>query len=180
VRDFLVYRDLRLGWGKDVPYCTHPLTVGLILARAGASEAVIIAGILHDTIEDCVPYGTVTKEIISERFGGEVAELVYAVTEKDKRLDWHERKSLALEEMALFSQDALLVKFGDVLSNTNEILRDYTHDGDVIFKRFGASREELINHSIEVVETILAGWPENPLAADLDNVLKRYKAIEKR
>ncbi len=40
--------------GKDVPYITHPLTVGLILAKAGANEDVIIAGILHDTIEDSI------------------------------------------------------------------------------------------------------------------------------
>ena len=36
--------------GKDIPYITHPLAVGLILARACASEDVVIAGILHDTI----------------------------------------------------------------------------------------------------------------------------------
>ncbi len=38
--------------GKDIAYIGHPLTVGLILARAGANEDTIIAGILHDTIED--------------------------------------------------------------------------------------------------------------------------------
>jgi (p)ppGpp synthase/HD superfamily hydrolase len=41
--------------GKDIPYITHPLIVGLILARAGAGEEVVIAGILHDTIEDSTP-----------------------------------------------------------------------------------------------------------------------------
>ena len=38
--------------GKDVTYISHPLTVGLILARAGAPGDGIIAGILHTTIED--------------------------------------------------------------------------------------------------------------------------------
>ena len=41
--------------GKDIPYITHPLTVGLILARAGAWPHIIAGGILHDTIEDSVP-----------------------------------------------------------------------------------------------------------------------------
>jgi (p)ppGpp synthase/HD superfamily hydrolase len=36
--------------GKDIPYITHPLAVGLILARANASEDVVVAGIVHDTI----------------------------------------------------------------------------------------------------------------------------------
>src|SRR5258708_4719539 len=51
--------------GKDIPYITHPLTVGLILARAGASEDVVIAGILHDTIEDSPPAKKVTREMIA-------------------------------------------------------------------------------------------------------------------
>src|SRR3989344_98403 len=50
--------------GKDVPYITHPLTVGLILARAGAWPHIIAGGILHDTIEDSVPEHKVTYEIL--------------------------------------------------------------------------------------------------------------------
>ena len=38
--------------GKVIPYITHPLTVGIILSLAKAPEDVIVAGILHDTIED--------------------------------------------------------------------------------------------------------------------------------
>ncbi len=41
--------------GKDVAFITHPLSVGLILSLAGADENEIIAGILHDTIEDSIP-----------------------------------------------------------------------------------------------------------------------------
>ena len=40
--------------GKDVPYITHPLVVGLILARISEDEDVVVAGILHDTVEDSV------------------------------------------------------------------------------------------------------------------------------
>lgn len=51
--------------GKDIAYITHPLTVGLILARANAPEDVVIAGILHDTIEDSVDNKKVTREMLS-------------------------------------------------------------------------------------------------------------------
>jgi len=60
--------------GKDIPYITHPLVVGLILAKAGASEDVMVAGILHDTIEDSIDEKKVDKEMLSERFGDAVAE----------------------------------------------------------------------------------------------------------
>src|SRR3989344_784375 len=62
--------------GKDIPYITHPLTVGLILARAGASEDVVVAGILHDAIEDSIREKKVSREMIAGLFGENVAELV--------------------------------------------------------------------------------------------------------
>ena len=64
----------------DVSYITHPLAVGILLAKAGALEDVIIAGILHDTIEDT----EVTKKEIENTFGNRVAEMVDDVTEQDK------------------------------------------------------------------------------------------------
>ena len=61
--------------GKDdVPYITHPLTVGLILSLAGANENTIVAGILHDTIEDSIPDKKVTQEILKDQFGEEVSD----------------------------------------------------------------------------------------------------------
>jgi len=70
--------------GKDIPYIVHPLTVGIILASVKASEDVVIAGILHDTIEDSIPEKKVTKKMLIERFGKKVADLVESVTEKIK------------------------------------------------------------------------------------------------
>ena len=81
--------------GKDIAYITHPLTVGIILSQAKASEDVIVAGILHDTIEDSTDEKKVTIEMIEERFGKETSNLVLSVTETDKSLSWEERKKQA-------------------------------------------------------------------------------------
>lgn len=163
--------------GKDVPYVTHPLTVGLILSQAGASEDVVIAGILHDTIEDCEPYGSVTQELLSQKFGERVAKLVSSVTEKDKSLSWHERKEKALVEIAAFSQDSLLVKSGDVISNNTELIRDFDTDGDATFERFNASKEEIISHTLQVIRTLLGAWSENPLAGDLLSIAAKLQMM---
>jgi len=58
--------------GTDIPYITHPLAVGIILSKAGCSDEVIIAGILHDTVEDT----PVTLDYIRDTFGKKVFELV--------------------------------------------------------------------------------------------------------
>jgi GTP pyrophosphokinase len=58
------------------PYVTHPLEVAQILAELKLDDSSIMAGILHDTIEDTVA----TKEELTSLFGREVAEIVDGVT----------------------------------------------------------------------------------------------------
>ncbi len=163
--------------GKDIPYITHPLTVGLILARAGADEDVVIAGILHDTIEDSVPHHKVTKEMLAERFGERVADLVFHVTEKTRTLSWHERKAAALAEIASFPPDALFVKSADLLSNHTELLRDHARDGDDTFHRFHTSKDAMMLHAIHTIDAVLAAWEPNPLRTDLEMVRTELERI---
>lgn len=153
--------------GKDVAYITHPLTVGLILSQAGAREEVVIAGILHDTIEDSDGGHKVTKEMLEREFGSEVATLVDSVSEKDRDLSWRDRKEAALEEILQFPNDSLLLKSADVISNTTELIQDYKQEGDETFLRFSAPKAQLIEHTELVIKTILDAWPENSLAEDL-------------
>ena len=62
------------------PYITHPLAVGKILEEWGMDEDTIIAGILHDTVEDT----PLTLEEIKSNFGESVAFLVDGVTKLGK------------------------------------------------------------------------------------------------
>lgn len=153
--------------GKDIPYIVHPLTAGLILASVGASEDVIIAGILHDTIEDSVSERKVTKKMLVERFGEKVADLVESVTEKNKELPWEERKKEALMHIKKFSHDSLLVKSADIISNTTELIEDYEKNGDETFSRFNASKEKILLNYLRLICTIIECWSDNPLAEDL-------------
>jgi (p)ppGpp synthase/HD superfamily hydrolase len=116
--------------GKDVPYVTHPIHVGFILAKAGASDELIAAGFLHDVIEDSVDEAKINKEILEQKFGTKVSTLVASVSEKHRNLSWHERKEAALEEIRQFSHDSLMLKSADVISNTTELISDYEKDGN--------------------------------------------------
>jgi len=164
--------------GKDIAYIIHPLTVGLILARAQAGEDVIIAGILHDTIEDSIDQKKVTGEMLAKRFSKNVADLVDSVTEKEKDLPWEQRKREALEHIKNFSHDSLLVKSADVISNVSEILEDYRKEGASTFRRFNAPKENVVRHYLEAMETILVSWPKIPFAADLNILIASLKEIE--
>src|SRR3990167_6145693 len=57
-------------------YLSHPLHVALFLSELGLDSATIIAGILHDTIEDT----PVIRKDIEKEFGKDIAFLVDGVT----------------------------------------------------------------------------------------------------
>ena len=66
--------------GKNVPYIVHPMDVASILIKNSASEDLVVAGLLHDVIEE----ENVKLIKISELFGETVANLVNAVTEPEE------------------------------------------------------------------------------------------------
>ena len=74
--------------GTDIPYITHPLAVGIILAQTGCSEEVITAGILHDTVEDT----NITLDDLRDQFGEKVSTFVKGASEPDRALPWEDRK----------------------------------------------------------------------------------------
>jgi (p)ppGpp synthase/HD superfamily hydrolase len=163
--------------GKDIPYIVHPLTVGMILAAADACEDAIAAGILHDTIEDSLPEKKVTRKELEERFGSIVADIVESVTESEKSLDWVQRKEEALEDIAGFSYESVLVKSADVLSNHTDLLSDYGEMGKAAVERFGAGPEAYLEHGIKVINALIKRWPESPLAPDLELVRGRLDGL---
>lgn len=123
--------------GKDVPYIAHPLAVALSLARAGCGDDVVIAGLLHDVVEDTA----VTLEEVRERFGAGVADIVAACSE-DKRLSWEDRKARMLHSLAGAPLVVKLVACADKLHNIRDLRADFEQVGDRVWGRFNRGREQ--------------------------------------
>ena len=108
--------------GADrAPYINHPLEVANLLATVGAIEDfdILIAAILHDTIEDTA---TPESEII-QKFGPRVAAIVVEVTD-DMNLEKHERKEKQVEHAPQLSNEAKQLKMCDKISNITDIVRN--------------------------------------------------------
>lgn len=163
--------------GKDVAYITHPLTVGIILARAGVKEDVVAAGILHDTIEDSVPEKKVSRDMLAKKFGENVADIVASVSEISKDLPWEKRKEEMLQRIATFSHSSLLVKSADIISNAAELIDDCEQDGDKVFSRFNAPKEKILQHYLLTITAIVSRWSESPLAEDLRSVARGLQSL---
>ncbi|UOY92759.1 HD domain-containing protein [Ectobacillus sp. JY-23] len=124
--------------GNGVPYITHPYTVALLLTHAGCREEVIIAGLLHDTIEDT----TIRYEDIRKEFGDVVAELVLECTELDRTKSWEERKQQTIEKLSRISMDACMIACADKLHNIRGTAQEFSICGEEIWKRFNRGKDK--------------------------------------
>src|SRR5262245_62901899 len=77
------HHDQQVRKGTRLPYLTHPANVAIILTRYGRDEQTVVAGILHDVVEDCVRESMTKQTLdqrIGEKFGSDVLSTVLAVT----------------------------------------------------------------------------------------------------
>ncbi len=124
--------------GTGVPYIVHPLGVAHILIDLGCPEDLVVAGLLHDTVEDTC----VTLDEIRDRFGRSVAELVRGASEPDKSDSWENRKHHTIEYLKTASENVALLACADKLDNIRSMRRDHSRMGDAIWERFKRNREK--------------------------------------
>ena len=111
-----MHRDQRRRSGE--PYVTHPVYVSYILADLKFDQTCVAVGLLHDVLEDTLT----SKEVLEEKFGRDVAELVDGVTKigQQEYVRRDEAQAETFRKMILASARDLrviLVKLADRLHN---------------------------------------------------------------
>lgn len=158
--------------GNDAaPYINHPLEVTNLLASVGQIDDydVLIAALLHDTIEDT----ETTKDEINEKFGATVTKYVSEVTD-DKSLPKAERKQLQIAHAPHISTGAKLVKLADKISNVRDVTEnppdgwsverrlEYLVWGEKVVAGMRGVNENLEKHFDELIETARSKIGINP------------------
>ena len=180
------HHDRQVRKGTALPYLTHPANVAVILTRYGQDEDTVIAGILHDVVEDCVRdnyTGEMLKQRIGDKFGMEVLEAVLAVTERREdddgvELSSQERKADYLHRLALASDRGLWVCAADKIHNASSILADLrrTEFPENVWQRFGGGRATTVAWYRAVYDRLEQIRFKAPIMAELENVSRSLAA----
>jgi (p)ppGpp synthase/HD superfamily hydrolase len=175
--------------GTNIPYITHLLSVASLVIEYGGTEDQAIAGLLHDTIEDC---GEAHEAMIRAQFGDGVADIVRACTDgtaegkashtdaEAKRRDWMERKRAYLAHLADASDEVLLVSACDKLHNARAVVGDLEDPvvGMKVFERFKGGVEGTLWYYDTLLDVFSArgGAPARALRAELTAMQARVDA----
>lgn len=128
---------------KREPYINHPLEVATLISSIGLVDDIdiLIAALLHDTVEDV----GVTPEEINEQFGETVCGYVLEVTD-DKSLPKEQRKLKQIEHAPHISPGAKIIKLADKISNIRDVIASPAEDWDK------QRRVEYIEWAVKVAE----------------------------
>lgn len=141
--------------GTPIPYFTHPTAVAIIVSEITDDEDIIIAGLLHDVIEDSrdPEFG---GQQIREIFGERVFEIVLGCTQRDVRnRDWKIRKVSYLDNLYTAPRESMLVVAADKIHNLHSIIEDYKVMGEKVFKKFSAEKDDTLWFYGEVLERLI-------------------------
>lgn len=124
--------------GRGSPYTEHLEEVAKILMDMDASENVICAGWLHDTVEDT----GVSLEQLTQEFGGQVAKLVAGHSEDKSIKNWFERKMKNMDFLPSSSKELQMLVLADKLANARTSYKGFEKYGDGLWKKLGMKKNE--------------------------------------
>jgi (p)ppGpp synthase/HD superfamily hydrolase len=181
------HHDRQVRKGTKLPYLTHPANVAVILTRYGSTNETVVAGILHDVIEDCVRDGY-TREMLEQRigdkFGPKVLETVLAVTyrrldDDGVELSSEDRKADYLDRLSEANEEARLVCAADKVHNAASIVSDLrrTIDPETVWGRFGGGKAATARWYRQVYDRLRAVGFDAPIMAELDSVSSELQKL---
>lgn len=135
------------------PFIAHPYRVAMLLKDHNCDNDLVIAGLLHDVVEDTE--GTLKE--IEALFGEKVSDLVKAVTEKDKKLNWETRKERSIATIKNAPSNVKLIACADKIDNLHSILDNQMVYGDSMWHEFERGKTDQQWYYKKMYESITYG-----------------------
>lgn len=154
------------------PYFVHVDSVANTLEKAGFSMEVVIAGYLHDVIEDT----KVTEQEIRQLFGNDVLQYVLDNTE-NKNLIWEERKQETINKTKTISLESKALIAADKLDNSEDLLLHYRQYGESVWENFNRGYDQQLWYYSEMVNSIFYGVPKAQIPAFFFSLQKNVEDL---
>lgn len=156
-----------------VPYVTHLVAVAGILQRHTDDEDVIVAALLHDTLEDT----NYTKEQMIEEFGERVYQIVWGVTIPEAHAStsetWTKDRKGYYQNLSDGPGESAMVATADKIHNFATTLAQFP-DKKSFIEAFGENLDDRIHVYERIVELLSQRVPES-LRAELEETWGAYK-----
>jgi len=167
---------------SGVPYVEHVVAVAWILDRAGFDEDVVIAGLLHDLVEDT----SATLPDVEQQFGRVVAELVAHCSEvktddQGRKRPWIDRKSDHLAALREAPAGARAIVLADKLHNLISIDIDL-REGRPVWNEFHAGRDQVLWYYHAIIAVCVGDSADSRLqqvAARCREVLEEIETLKR-
>ena len=180
------HHDQQVRKGTRLPYLTHPANVAIILTRYGCDDTTVVAGILHDVVEDCVTKdytAEMLEQRIASKFGADVLETLLSVTARKvdddgDEFSLEERRQDYLTRLADADERARWVCAADKLHNANTILSDLqrTIEPDSVWARFKVGKEGTIRWYRSVCERLHEVGFDAPIMTELEQTVRALES----
>ncbi|MBQ8591878.1 MAG: bifunctional (p)ppGpp synthetase/guanosine-3',5'-bis(diphosphate) 3'-pyrophosphohydrolase [Lachnospiraceae bacterium] len=156
------------------PYIVHPLCVAIVLADLELDKETIVAGLLHDVVEDTI----LTEEEIEEQFGADVALLVDGVT-KLQKLQFSDEKAADREfnERAEMQAENLRKMFLAMAKDIRVImikLADRLHNMRTLKHMPPEKQQRIAKETLDIYAPIADRLGISKIKVELDDLSLKY------
>jgi len=170
----VLHHDQARKGAMPYPYVTHLFSVSMLLSEYTEDENVIIAALLHDTLEDT----DYTLEELTEDFGGTVAQIVDTLTERklngEVKVSWSERKKGYAKQLKNGPSEAVMVAAADKIHNFRTSVEEYYDDHNRFLSDFGKNLDERIE-VYQTIANVINNRLKGPLLTEFNHVFTEYK-----
>lgn len=149
-----LHRDQIRKDSLKTPYISHLVGVMILLSSATHDEDILIAGLMHDTLEDVPGY---TPETLEKTFGARVKDIVLGVTEEfkmrgEKAPSWKKEKVLYIENLKGASDESVMVSLADKIQNLRSLIEMIIAAEGGKLSHFGSDHSDRIWFHEEILE----------------------------
>lgn len=170
----ILHKDQVRKGSVAIPYISHLFAVALIVNDYTNDEDVLIATLLHDTLEDT----DYTSEELQDDFGGKVREIVETLSEPKgtefQSLTWKDKKIYYAKSLRKASEEALIIAAADKIHNMRSIVEEYYDDHSRFLADFQGSLEDRAL-MYQDISNALNRSLKNDIINEFNHVFEEYK-----